>query len=274
MVFFFKLNINFTGDTMLFLKGLIIGIGKTLPGVSGSLMAISMNIYAPLLEAISTFFKNIKKNIKFLLPILLGIFTSIIFLSKLLNYLINNYYFPILLLFIGLILGSINVNQVSFKQKKQSKILTFTLSFLLVIFIERITFNITLPDNFLTNFFLGIIETLSTIIPGISGTAIYMAIGKYETIIESFANPLNNIPFFIPFGIGIVLSLLIISKLLTNLLKKNEELFLTASLGFTFSTLLIMYLKTLSINKTLPSIIIGELLLIIGFIISKKLNKL
>lgn len=259
---------------MLFLKGIIIGIGKILPGVSGSLMAISMNIYAQLLESISTFFKNIEKNIKFLLPILLGVFTSIIFFSKILNYLIKKYYFPVLLLFIGLILGSISVNQVSFKHKKISKSLTFTLSFILVILIERLTFNITLPDNFFTNFILGIIETLSTIIPGISGTAIYMAIGKYETVIKSFASPFNNIPFFIPFIIGMIMSLLIISKLLTNLLKKHEELFFTSSLGFTLSTLLIMYVKTLSLSKTLYQIIIGEILLIIGFIISKKLNKL
>ena len=30
---------------MLFLKGIIIGIGKIIPGVSGSMLAISMGIY-------------------------------------------------------------------------------------------------------------------------------------------------------------------------------------------------------------------------------------
>ena len=67
---------------MLFIKGLIIGIGKILPGVSGSLMAISMKIYTPLLENINNFLKNPKKSIKFLFPILMGITISVIFFSK------------------------------------------------------------------------------------------------------------------------------------------------------------------------------------------------
>jgi len=256
---------------MLFLKGLIVGIGKTLPGVSGSLMAISMNIYVPILESISTFSK---KNIKFLLPVLAGILTAIILLSKILNYTINKHYFVILLLFIGLILGSIDFKTINFKTKKLSKFTTFTLSLTLIILIEKITMNINLPDNYFTNLFLGIIEALSTIIPGISGTALYMALGKYEKVIGAFANPLENIIFFIPFITGVIIGILIIAKLITNLLKTHEELFYCSSLGFTIATLITMYLKTLTINKSLITIIIGEVLLIIGFIISKKLNKL
>ena len=45
---------------MVFLKGIIVGIGKIIPGVSGSMLAISMGIYEKLLNSINNFFSDIK----------------------------------------------------------------------------------------------------------------------------------------------------------------------------------------------------------------------
>ena len=36
----------------LILKGFIVGIGKIIPGVSGSMLAYSLGIYEPLMEAV------------------------------------------------------------------------------------------------------------------------------------------------------------------------------------------------------------------------------
>ena len=52
---------------MLFLKGIIIGIGKIIPGVSGSMLAISMGIYDKAIEYICNFKNNKKESIKYLL---------------------------------------------------------------------------------------------------------------------------------------------------------------------------------------------------------------
>ena len=259
---------------MLFFKGIIIGIGKILPGVSGSLIAITMNIYAPLLESISTINKNTYEKVKFLFPILSGILTSIILFSNIIEFFIKRYYFSILLLFIGLIIGSIDLKQIKIKNNTIPKMIIFTLSITLVLLIEKLTLSITIPNNFLIYIVLGIIEALSTIIPGISGTSLFMTLGKYEQIIEAFAHPLNNIPFLIPFFIGVIICVIIISKLITKILKKHEELFFASSLGFTIATLITMYIKTFTINKNIPSIIIGEILLVLGYILSKKMNKL
>ena len=39
----------------LFIKGLIVGLGKIIPGVSGSLLAISLNVYDRAILAITNF---------------------------------------------------------------------------------------------------------------------------------------------------------------------------------------------------------------------------
>lgn len=259
---------------MLFFKGILIGIGKILPGVSGSLMAISMKVYEPLLQSISSFFKEPKKSINFLFPIISGIILSIILFSNVLKILINNYYFPILLLFIGLIVGSLEFEFDEFKNKKIPKIIIFTLLFTITILINKLSVNINLENNFLTYIFLGIIETLSTIIPGISGTAIFIVLKKYDLILEMLSNPFNNLTSLIPFLIGIIISLILLAKFITYVLKKHPILFVVIIKSFSLSTLFLMYFKTLQLDKTIYDIIIGEILLIIGFIISKRMNKI
>ena len=63
---------------MLILKGIIIGLGKIIPGVSGSMLAISMGIYQKMIDSINNFFDNIKTNFLFLFKIGLGVLISIV----------------------------------------------------------------------------------------------------------------------------------------------------------------------------------------------------
>lgn len=259
---------------MLFFKGLLVGLGKILPGVSGSLMAISMNVYEPLLSSISDIFKKPKESIKFLFPMLSGIVLSIILFSKILKILINKYYFSILLLFIGLIIGSTDFSFEEFKNKKFVKITIFMFVFLSIILINKLSFNIKLNDNFLTYIILGIIEALSTIIPGISGTAIFIVLKKYDLILEILSNPFKNFLILIPFIVGIIIGVIAISKIILYILKKYPVIFMVIIKALTFSTLFLMYLNTFTVSRSIKDIIIGEILLIIGIIISKKMNNL
>ena len=256
---------------MLFFKGLLVGLGKILPGVSGSLMAISMNVYEPLLSSISDIFKKPKESIKFLFPMLSSIVLSIILFSKILKILINKYYFSILLLFIGLI---IDFSFKEFKNKSIPKILIFIFLIIFPIFINIISININIKVSFFNNIILGIIEAISTIIPGISGTAIFIVLKKYELILEMLSNPFNNLDILIPFIIGIIIGVFVLSKLITHIIRKHPILFMVIVKAFTLSTLIIMYLNTLKLNKSIIDIIVGEILLVLGCILSKKMNNL
>ena len=67
---------------MLVLKGIIIGIGKIIPGVSGSLLAISMGLYQKMIDSINYFFDNKRDNFKFLFKIGIGVLISSVFFSN------------------------------------------------------------------------------------------------------------------------------------------------------------------------------------------------
>ena len=92
---------------LLIIKGLIIGIGKILPGVSGSVLAISLNVYEKSINAISNIFSDFKNNITYLGFLGFGIITSIFIGSKALLFLLDKYYFYTFSIIIGLIIGTI-----------------------------------------------------------------------------------------------------------------------------------------------------------------------
>ena len=89
------------------LKGIALGAGAILPGISSGVLCVIFGIYENLLDSILYFFKDIKKNFRFLLPIFIGIFVGVLIFSNFLQYLL--YKFPIQTnsIFIGLILGTI-----------------------------------------------------------------------------------------------------------------------------------------------------------------------
>ena len=89
------------------LKGIAIGSGAILPGISSGVLCVVFGIYEKLLDSILYFFKDIKNNFKFLFPIILGAVIGILIFSNLLNYLLVAFPVQTKSIFIGLILGTI-----------------------------------------------------------------------------------------------------------------------------------------------------------------------
>ena len=75
-----------------FLKGIIVGVGGVSPGLSGSVLLIIFGLYQKTLEALGSFFKNVRKNTRFLLPLILGMFTGVLLFSKMINFFMNQYH--------------------------------------------------------------------------------------------------------------------------------------------------------------------------------------
>ena len=92
---------------ILFFKGFIIGIGKIMPGVSGSMLAVCMGIYEQALNYLANFRKNIKDSLNFLIPLGLGILLAILLFSKIILFFLNIFPLATMSLFFGLLLGTI-----------------------------------------------------------------------------------------------------------------------------------------------------------------------
>lgn len=87
-----------------FTKGLAIGAGAILPGISSGVICVIFGIYEKLLNAVLNFFKNIKENLKLLLPISLGCVVGIVIFGNIIKCLFLSYPLQTKFAFIGLIL--------------------------------------------------------------------------------------------------------------------------------------------------------------------------
>ena len=90
-----------------FIKGMFIGSGFILPGVSGGALAAIFGLYTPIIRFLSNIFDHFIENVKFFIPVALGALAGIAGLSWGVSYLLGNFETIILWFFIGAIVGTL-----------------------------------------------------------------------------------------------------------------------------------------------------------------------
>ena len=264
-----------------FLKGILIGVAKIIPGLSGSVLMISFNLYDKAIEAITNFFKDIKANFLFLANLSIGIIIGIVIFSNILSYFINNYYTYTTSLFIGLILGGAPLILKSTQKSKKGYALTIiSLTIMSIISLTNINSNYIIKNNFLDSIVFfggGLLEALGTVVPGISSTALLMLVGIYNIYLEVLSNIFKfhdiiaNITFLIPFSLGLLLGIILLSLLINYLFKNYRKLTFSFILGVTLSSIFLLLIKVITNITSIIEIPICIILLLIGSYITKKI---
>ena len=252
------------------LKGIAIGAGAIIPGVSSGVLCVILRIYEKLMSSILDFFKDVKNNIKFLLPILIGGIIGVLIFSNVLNYLL--YVFPLQTksIFIGLILGSIPklMKEVNKKQKFKLHYLIYTTIALIIgiamVFLEDMIITKTVSEySYIYLIISGFIMSIGIVVPGVSSTVILMLLGVYNIYLASLANLF--LPILIPIFIGIGIGSLIFMRITKFLMDRFYAQTFYAILGFSLGSILIL-LPEVSFDI---SGIICILCVVLGFIVVK-----
>ena len=270
-----------------FIKGFILGIANVIPGVSGGTMAVSMGLYELILSSIGNFFKDIKGNFIKLLPIILGILVAIVSTSKLVTYALTNYKAQTLCLFIGLIFGGVSLIMKKIKGKG-SKInyLIFFIVFFFVIslnFLKKGLIEISFTNmgiiDYLLLLVMGFIASSAMVIPGISGSFILMVLGYYDKIIYTvstitdFSKLGSNLLILVPFGIGVIIGIVFMAKLITNLIKKYETKTYFAIMGFVLSSVVVLLLQLTDFKFTFINVATSLFALCWGYMLARAIDK-
>lgn len=270
------------------IQGFIVGIGKIIPGVSGAMFAMLFGIYEKALKIISKPKKELKGNVVFMGVLGFSILGAIIFGSSIINRCLDNYYVQTMFLFIGMMVAGIKSLFQNIKGKKinkKGKILAFLIALLLVIigFIDINGGDGEIPKNLFSIIMLfisGFLDVAASIIPGICGTALLMILGYYSTVIASLGDLLNisnishNAFVLLPFGIGMIVGAIIISKLVSYLFLKYKDETYYAIFCFAIASILILFIKTVTTPFEMFEIIISIILFIVGWIIVKLVDKI
>ena len=232
----------------LYLKGVFMGIAEIIPGVSGGTIAFITGIYEELIDSIksvdgksikllfrlkfSLFWKQI--NGAFLLTLLLGMLTSILALSRVIVFLIDQHSFKIWGFFFGLIIASAIVIFYQI-ETVNSKVVVSTVIGLVISSYIALEAPSSTPNSNLFIFISGAIAISAMILPGISGSFILVFLSKYEFIL----NALNNfdvavISIFIG---GCVVGLATFSRVFSYLFKKYNDVVISVLIGFLLGSL-------------------------------------
>lgn len=274
-------------NIILVLKGAIFGVANVIPGVSGGTIALTMGVYEDLIASISHFFKKPKESLRFVIPFAIGAIFSILLMSKLISYCLDKFPFPTTLFFVGLILGGVPLLTKKIKKEKikSQNIFLFLLTFAIVISLNFINSGIDAMNltnlsiaTYLLLCLVGMIAAATMVIPGISGSFVLMLLGFYEPIVNTvgdltnFSNLGHNLAILIPFGIGILIGIILIAKLIEYLFAKYEIPTYYAILGFVIASILTLAIGVISPTLSIPSIIIGLIMLALGCLAGYKLG--
>ena len=280
---------------VLMVKGFIMGIANIIPGVSGGTIALILGIYEELVNRVSHLFENLIDNIKYIIPIAIGMGVSLLVMSGVINYSYENFPLPTMMFFVGLVVGGIPMLYGNIKGKKESKnksnylIFLITFGMVILLSLSNVLFNMSSVVDFnnlslggyLLLFLVGIIAAGTMVIPGISGSLVLMLLGYYYPIIskinelKSFENLGSNILILGVFGVGVLFGIVIIAKLLEMLFKKHTVKTYFGVLGFvTASIIAIPIASTVGdIVIDIPLAIISLVMMFIGSVISFKLGE-
>lgn len=296
----------------LIIKGIFLGIANIIPGVSGGTIAVVLRIFDEMIEAINNIFKNPKKHIKFLLPLTIGAIIGILIFSKILEFCLIRNSLATNMFFVGLVAGSIPLiyKKAKSKEIKPTYYIISIIAFLLIVIISEIgepmtkvkSIAVTIP-YLLQIMIYGVISSSAMVIPGISGSFVMVLLGIYNTIlttITSFTEKIfkgielilngeflsgvkyvitsNEFLILLFIGVGVIIGIILISKLIEILLRKAFSFTYFSILGLIAGSIYSIfrnpetYSTYRDVNIQVTSIAVSIVALVVGYVISKKLS--
>ena len=253
------------------LLGVLIGLAVIVPGISGSTVAIIFKLYDQFLYAVGNLFKNFKRCFIFLLPIGLGLIVGVGLGFLTVKQLLDWLPFAVIGLFAGLMTGAFPAVADEVKGMKWTAARVTLLIVGVVIPVAIGCFSALsgaknaeqaaeaaggVKDVFSTvrwwqiplSLVVGYAVGVTQIVPGLSARAIMMAIGWFQTLVDSVSFTYwqsNPAIFFIyaALGVGFLAGLFTFSKFLTYLFRRVRDGAYSMIVGLSIGSILSMFLN-------------------------------
>ena len=274
------------------LKGVIIGIANAIPGVSGGTMMVSMGIYDDIIYCITHLLTELKQSVKKLLPYIIGMVIGIVGLAYAITYLDEHFPFQTRMVFVGLILGGIPVILKRIRggrEKEKSAGFSIPHAFIFLVFfalilliqylggqeMESVSIKIDVLSVVIL-FFVGVVASATMVIPGVSGSMMLMIMGYYYPILDSIKGFIQGLlhgeggtvfhftAILVPFGLGVVIGIFVIAKIIELLMKRFESMTYCAILGLVVASPAVILMGTALGGLSALTVITGLIAMVAG----------
>ena len=258
-------------NILYFIQGAIVGVGAILPGVSGGVLCVAFGIYEPMMELLTKPIQATKKHYKMFIPFILGWILGFLLLAKAVELLFAASAPIALMLFFGLICGTIpELFKTSEKSDPKKSWTPFVLSLAFAYLFFHVLENgvsISIPPSFFAFLFCGFLWGLSLIIPGLSSSSILICFGLYEPMTAGIAA--LDFSVLLPMLIGIVVTALLFARLVNMLFQKHYAITSRIVLGFVIAS----SLKIIPSSFANPMLFVASVLCFaVGFAVARGMD--
>lgn len=202
------------------IKGLAIGVAAILPGASGGVLAVSMGVYRPALDAITGLFKSFVPCFMYLLPLGIGGLVGVFGTGRIMESVLAAYKISAMWALIGMVLGGLPslIKEANSRGFKPTYLIATLIGAALIggcaLLQHHLGGGKALPFNGWTALLGGALIGLGSVIPGISTSFIMIYLGIYEPFLTAF-NSLN-IPMLLCAAAGVIA---VVALLITGIKK-------------------------------------------------------
>ncbi|KAF1301067.1 DUF368 domain-containing protein [Enterococcus saccharolyticus] len=205
-----------------FVKGMFIGSGFILPGVSGGALAAIFGIYERIISFLAHITKNFKENVLYFIPVGLGGITGVFLLSFAVSFLLGTYETIILWFFVGCIIGTVPAlwKEAGKKGRSNREIVILVVSLIagfLFLWKGADLFS-EVPQNLWTWMIAGGLIGLGMIVPGLSPSNFLVYMGMYKAMSDGIKT--LDLSVVIPIAIGGMVTVLGLSKVMDYIFSK------------------------------------------------------
>jgi putative membrane protein len=223
-----------------------------------------------------------------------GIVLGIIVLALVIRFLLEKFPVPTTACFIGLVLGGVPVlyNKIKDEKLKWTHIVSFIITLAVIIVPAVIAVSTPAVTAMEMNFvnivilvMLGVISAAAMVVPGVSGSMILMMLGYYNFVMSTIKNTVSTAVHFefseffsnalimIPFALGVLLGIVVISKIIAFVLKRWPNASTWGILGLVVASPFAIIVKIGAVVLTPLTIIASLATFAIGYLISSKLGE-
>ena len=226
------------------LKGMFIGAGFIMPGLSGGALATVFGLYERAIMFLANITKNFKENVFFFLPVGIGGIVGLFVFSVFLSHFFEVAEVQLKWFFIGCIAGTLPSlwRQAGKEGRKPGHVLTLAISLAVAVFFLRFIETAVggaVPLNIYTWTMAGALIALGMIAPGLSSSNLLLFLQMYAPMTNGIAN--FDLSVIIPMGIGGLVTILIFSRIIAIVFERAYGLLFHSIIGLVLaSTLLIV----------------------------------
>ena len=206
-----------------FVKGMFIGTGAILPGVSGGALAAVFGVYERIIAFLADIRKEFLKNVIFFIPLGFGALFGMFILSKPLYYFLETAKIQVMWCFVGCIVGTLpSMFREAAKEGRKPRHIILTIITAVIVLIGLWSANqyldVAVPQNFFTWILAGLIFALGIIVPGLSPSTLLIYFQLYKPMTAGISK--LDFSIIVPLAIGAILCVLLFSKLMSWILTK------------------------------------------------------